>query len=74
MSLSKRYYENLPRRSSETKCLLLVHTAALLLLLQPLFPVCNTSPHISFVPDYLGKLLRGERSATSSSSSSSFML
>jgi hypothetical protein len=38
------------------------------------FHICNRSPHISFVPDYLGKLLRGERNATSSSSSSSFML
>lgn len=42
---SKRYYENLPRRSSETKCLLLVHTAALLLLLQPLFPVFTSAIH-----------------------------
>jgi hypothetical protein len=37
------------------------------------FHICNTSPRISVVPDYLGELLRGERSATSSSSSS-FML
>jgi hypothetical protein len=38
------------------------------------FHICNKSPHISFVLDYLGELLRGERSATSSSSSYSFML
>ncbi len=45
MSLSKRYQENLPRRSSETKCLLLVHAAALLLLLQPLLPVFTSAIH-----------------------------